>query len=141
MVKRIIAFALVLVMAVPFVACSGKNEFTLSFTPDGDDKVEYIYYNEERVVYVVGGLMMIKIGEESQMLEMALASGDIEIDEILESAKTDYENGDLDGFIYPDGSREYRFDGFNLIVLNTHLRNVDVYFTPSSMGFFDVYHN
>ena len=31
MVKRIIAFALVLVMAVPFVACSGKNEFTLSF--------------------------------------------------------------------------------------------------------------
>ena len=139
MIKKTIAFALILAMALPFAACSSANEYGLSFTPDGSDKINYIFYNEERVVYVVGGLMMATVNDQPKMLEMALDSGDISIEAVIESAKEDYENGDIEGTIYPDGSCEYHFDGFNMIVLNTHLRNIDVYFTPSSMGYFDVY--
>ncbi len=136
--KRIIAFLLVLVTALSFSACSGGNEYNLSYTPDGSDKLDYIFYTEDRVVYVVGGLMMVNINGEAKMLEMALDSGDITIEEIIASAKADYENGDLTCFVYPDGSCEYSYNGFKMIVLNTHLRNVDVYFTPSSMGYFDI---
>ncbi len=139
MTKRIIALAIVLIMTASFTACSGGNEYNLSFTPDGSDKIDYIYYTEERVVYVVGGFMMIEIDEEPTLLEMALDSGEITIEEIIESASVDYENGDIECVTYPDGSKEYTYEGFKLIVLNTHLRNVDVYFVPLSMGFFDIY--
>jgi hypothetical protein len=138
--KRIIAFALVLMTALSLVACSGGNEYKLSYTSDGSDKVDYIYYTEERVVYVIGGIMMVNVDGEPTLLEMALDSNELTIEAIIESAKNDYENGDLDCVIYPDGSCEYSYEGFKMIVLNTHLRNVDVYFVPSSMGFYDVYH-
>jgi hypothetical protein len=139
MAKRIIALVLILLTAFPFAACSDENTFTLSYTPDGSDKIDYIFYTEERVVYVVGGLMMIKLGDEPMMLEMALSSGAISIEEIIERSEADFIDGKLETVAYPDGSREYCYDGFKMIVLNTHLRNVDVYFTPSSMSFYDVY--
>ncbi len=136
--KKIIALLLALVFAFSLVACSGSNEFGLTYTPDGSDTVDYIYYTEERVVYVIGGLMMANIDGETKMLEMALDAGDITVDEILDAAKQESENGDIDYIAYPDGSREYCYDGFKIIVLNTHLRNIDIYFVPSDMGYFDV---
>lgn len=138
MVKRLIALALVLTMALALTACSSANEYGLSYTSDGSDKIDYIYYNDERVVYVVGGMMMIKLGDEPKMLQMALDGGDVSINALIESAQADYEDGDIEAVIYPDGSCEYCYDGFKMIVLNTHLRNIDVYFTPSSMGYFDI---
>ena len=60
-------------------------------------------------------------------------------EEIIERSEADFIDGKLETVAYPDGSREYCYDGFKMIVLNTHLRNVDVYFTPSSMSFYDVY--
>jgi hypothetical protein len=138
MLKRLIAFVLVLSMAVPFAACSEENAFDLTFTSDGSDRLEYIFYTDERVVYVIGGLMMVKLDGEPQMLEMALASGKISIEEIIAQAEADHEDGDLDAVTYPDGSCEYVFDGFKMIVLNTHLGNIDVYFTPSDKSYYDI---
>ena len=138
MLKRLIAFVLLLSMTVPFVACSDDNAFELTFTSDGSDRLEYIFYTDERVVYVIGGLMMIKLDGEPQMLEMALASGKISIEEIVAQAEADCEDGDLDAVTYPDGSREYVFDGFKMIALNTHLGNIDVYFTPLDKSYFDI---
>ena len=138
MLKRLIAFVLLLSMTVPFVACSDDNAFELTFTSDGSDRLEYIFYTDERVVYVIGGLMMIRLDGEPQMLEMALASGKISIEEIVAQAEADCEDGDLDAVTYPDGSREYVFDGFKMIALNTHLGNIDVYFTPLDKSYYDI---
>lgn len=138
MLKRLIALALVLAMTVPFVACSDDDSFDLTYTSDGSDRLEYIFYTDERVVYVIGGLMMIKLEGEAQMLEMALAAGKISIEEIVAQAEADYEDGDLDAVTYPDGSKEYVYDGFKMVVLNTHLGNIDVYFTPSDKGYYDI---
>jgi len=53
-------------------------------------------------------------------------------------AETDLENKEIDHTDYTDGSREYHYDGFDLIKLNTHLGNHDIYFVPSSMSYYDV---
>lgn len=119
-------------------ACSSANEYKLAYNSDGSSNVEYIYYDDERVVYVVGGLMMAEVNGSPKMLEMALKEGDITISDILSSAEKDAENGDIKLVAYPDGSKEYRYEGFALVALNTHLGNRDVYFVPSDMGYYDV---
>jgi len=132
------AFVVILLCALMLVSCSSANEYSLSYTPDGSDTVEYIYYTDEQVVYVIGGMMMCEIDGESKMLEMALKDGDVTIDDIITSAETDLENKEIDHTDYTDGSREYHYDGFDLIKLNTHLGNHDIYFVPSSMSYYDV---
>lgn len=136
--KRILTLALAFVLMLSLASCSGEKEFTLSYTSDGSDKMDYIYYTDERVVYVIGGMMMINIEGEAQMLEMALDSGEITIEEIIAASEQAATDGDIDYCAYPDGSRDYYYDGFNIVVMNTHLRNVDVYFVPTGMGYFDV---
>ncbi len=132
------AFVLILLCALMLVSCSSANEYGLAYTSDGSDTVEYIYYTDEQVVYVIGGMMMCEIDGESKMLEMALKDGDVTIDDIITSAETDLENKEIDHTDYTDGSREYHYDGFDLIKLNTHLGNHDIYFVPSSMSYYDV---
>ncbi len=134
--KLIISFLLLLCLLLS--ACASANEYGLAYTSDGSSKIEYIYYDDERVVYVVGGLMMINIEESAKMLEMALKEGDIAVSDILASAEKDAENKKLESKSYPDGSVEYYYDGFTLVSLNTHLGNRDIYFVPSGMGYYDV---
>lgn len=137
MLKRVFVF-FVLICSLLLAACSQPNKYGLSFTSGSEASVEYIFYNDERVVYVVGGIMTIGEGEKSELLEIVLNRGEISVDDILEAAKEDADNGDIEYDSYPDGSVEYHYDGFDLIKLNTHLGNRDVYFVPSNMSYYDV---
>lgn len=137
MLKRLIVL-LVLICTLMLSACSQPNKYGLSFTAGNKTSVDYIFYNDERVVYVVGGIMTVGEGESAELLEIVLNRGEITVDAILEAAKEDADNGDIEYESYPDGSVEYHYDGFDIIKLNTHLGNRDVYFVPSSMSYYDV---
>lgn len=136
MLKRVLTFVLLLGVLL-FNACSSANQYNLSLVADGSDSKDYIYYDDERVVYVVGGIMMIELDGESLMLESALNEGKITVADILSSAQTDADNEDIGVTAYPDGSMEYAYDGFNLIVLNTAGVR-DVYFVPSSVDYYSI---
>lgn len=135
---RRITVAFLLSLCLLLSACADANEYGLAYTSDGSSNIEYIYYDEERVVYVVGGLMMADIDGSAKMLEMALKEGDIAVSDILASAEKDAENKKLEAKTYPDGSTEYYYEGFTLVALNTHLGNRDIYFVPSGMGYYNV---
>lgn len=129
---------IVLLFCLLLCGCAGSNEYGLTYTADGDSDIEYIYYDDIRVVYVVGGLMMAEVEGSPKMLEMALKEGDISVSDILASAEKDAENKKLQSKTYPDGSVEYYYETFTLVSLNTHLGNHDVYFVPAGMGYYDV---
>lgn len=137
MLKKLI-FLVLAVSMLFLVSCSSANEYGLSYSSDGSDKVEYIYYNDDRVVYVVGGIMTAEIDGSAKMLELALHDGNITIDDILGAAEEDVTDGDIEATDYPDGSREYHYGSFDIIKLNTHLGCRDVYFVPSGMSYYDV---
>ncbi|MBR5859413.1 MAG: hypothetical protein IKZ05_05765, partial [Clostridia bacterium] len=52
---------IVLLFCLLLCGCAGSNEYELTYTADGDSDIEYIYYDDIRVVYVVGGLMMAEV--------------------------------------------------------------------------------
>ncbi|MBR6562611.1 MAG: hypothetical protein IKK70_01580 [Clostridia bacterium] len=140
--KRIVILLCVAVMLL-LSGCSKMNEYGLAFTADGSSTIDLIYANDDylvdgRAVYVIGGMMMVKLDGNPKMLEMALTEGDISIDDILSAAEKDAENEDITTTDYPDGSREYHYDGFDIIKMNTHLGNKDVYFVPSEMSYYDI---
>lgn len=137
MFKKLLFLAIALNMLF-LVACSDANEYGLSYSSDGSDKVDYIYYNDDRVVYVVGGIMTVETDGSAKMLELALYDGNITIDDILDAAEEDASDGDIEVTDYPDGSREYHYGNFDIIKLNTHLGCRDVYFVPSGMSYYDV---
>ena len=134
--NKILSILLVLVLVL--TACSSANVYQLTYNSDGGSAVEYIYYTDTQVVYVVGGMMMCEIDGSSKMLEMAFKDGDITIDDVINSAESDVKNKKIEYTEYPDGSREYHYDGFDLIKLNTYEGSRDIYFVPSSMSYYDV---
>ena len=136
--NRKIFIALLLVGVLALTSCSSSNEYNLTYNSDGGSAVEYIYYTDTQVVYVVGGLMMCEINGSSKMLEMALKDGDITIDDIIKEADSDVKGKNIECTEYPDGSKEYHYDGFDIIKLNTYEGNHDIYFVPSSMSYYDV---
>lgn len=127
----------VLCLCLVLASCSSVNEYGLSFAPDGSSTVDYIYFDEERVVYTVGGIMTAEINGNDKMLELALTDGEILVSEILASAQKDADNGDIETTEYHDGSIEYHYEGFDMIVLNSDGKN-DIYFVPSEMSYYDV---
>ena len=133
-----IAFISILLCVLMLVSCASGNKYGLVYTSDGTERIEYIYYTDEQVVYVVGGMMMAEINGDSKMLEMAFNDGDLTISDLIASAEADVEAKKIEVTEFPDGSREYHYDGFDLIKLNTYEGNRDIYFTPSSMGYYDV---
>ena len=137
MSKKVI-FTAVIHCVLLLGSCSSSNKYGLAYTSDGSERVEYIYYTDEMVVYVVGGMMMAEIEGEPKMLEMALKDGDITIQDLLDSAENDLKNKDIEATEYPDGSIEYHYDNFDMIKLNTLRGSNDIYFVPSSMGYNDV---
>lgn len=138
MLKRAVSIFLFVFSVITLVSCTSANDYGLAYNPDSSSKMEYIYYDDERVVYVVGGLMMVDIDGTAKMLEMALDAGEITIGEIIAAADSDADDGDIEVTDYPDGSREYHYGNFDMIVLNTHLGVRDVYFCPASMSYYDV---
>ena len=137
MFKRFTLMALALV-CLAFSSCSKANDFNLKLVADGKDSKDYIYYDDQRVVYVVGGIMMTEDQDgQSLMLETALYEGSLSVDEILNSAKEDADDGDVKMSEYPDGSVEYYYDTFTLILLNANGVR-DVYFVPSGVNYYSV---
>lgn len=122
-------------------ACTKANDYSLSFAADGGDKLEYIHvFGDEQIVYTVGGTVTVGEDDQAKPLELALADGDVTMEEILASVREDGDDGDVEAVTYPDGSVEYRFSTFTLVCLNTHTGVHDVYFVPTGMGYYDVVH-
>ncbi len=138
MLKKVLCICLVVACLIPFVACASVNEYELTFNFDENGKKEYIYYTDECVVYVISGLMMCTVDGKAKMLEMALHDGEITVDALIESAKTDAGNEDIAFTEYPDGSVEYHYNGFNLVHMNALTGSKDIYFLPSSMSYYDI---
>lgn len=135
--KRLLnVIALLLCGCCLLCGCSGGNEYGLTFVEGERDSTNYIYYDDDSVVYVVGGMMMAEIDGEAVALETALNDGKITLAEILASAKTDAENEDITVVTYDDGSVEYTYDNFRLVILNSADRFI--YFLPMELNYYSV---
>lgn len=128
---------LLVFMSFLLCACSEPNPYSLSLAADGGDSKTCIFYDDERMVFEVGGIMMAEIDGESLMLETALNDGKITLSDILTSAQTDVDNEDITATTYPDGSVEYHYSSFNLISLNDQgIR--DIYFIPTDLSYYSI---
>lgn len=133
-----LSFLLVFVLALSLCSCSAPNDYGLSFTPD-DSGRSIIYFDEmERAIIVEGGIMTIEIDGETKLLEVALTDGDVLISEILLVAREDVEDEDIEITEYPDGSVEYHYDTFDLVVLNTYNGKRDICFIPKELSYYDM---
>ncbi len=138
MLKKTLCLILCVLCLVSLTSCSKPNRFGLSLATDGSDKMDYIYYEDEFAVYVVGGIMTAEVDGSAKLLDLALSDGDIKVSDILSVAEADVENEDIERVGYPDGSVEYKYENFTLVRLNTYDGKRDVYFVPTSMGYYDV---
>lgn len=136
--KRFLSvFALVLCLCMLLCSCAKGNKYDLSYVSDGSNSQYYIHFNDDREVYVVGGRMTCEIEEESYDLESALTEGKIALGDILASAAEDAEKDRISSQTYNDGSVEYGYDGFRLVVLNSPTDN-DIYFLPTDMNYYSL---
>lgn len=126
--------ALLLCTAFILCGCAKGNEYGLSFVAGERDATNYIYFDDDSVVYVVGGIMMAEIDGESISLQSALTEGKVALAEILESAKADAEKEIISVKNYDDGSVEYTYDNFRLLILNNTDRYI--YFTPLELNYY-----
>ncbi len=144
--KLVVAVCVVCALAlvglcVFLVTRQSGNEYGLQFTLGDGEKLDYIYYNENFVVYIVGGMMMSEVDGTPKMLELALHDGDFTVEEIFASAEADVGDEEIARTDYPDGSVMYSYPSFNLVRLNTFSGNRDVYFVPKSMDYYSVCNN
>ncbi|MBE6692696.1 MAG: hypothetical protein E7586_05175 [Ruminococcaceae bacterium] len=136
--KRLISlFALVLSVCLLLCGCTKWNVYNLSFVPDNSDSTYYTYFDEEKVVYTVGGIMMTEIEGESMTLESALIEGKTTVAEILASAAEDAENEKIQTQTYIDGSVEYTYNDFRLVLLNS-ATDRNIYFIPLEMNYYSL---
>ncbi len=135
--KAIIFISLAVCLLLSACSRTSANDLNLSLAEDGKGEKNYIYYDDERIVYVVGGIMMAEIDETPIMLDTALYDGKITLAQIISTAETDVNDEDIEMTEYPDGSKEYHYDTFDLVVLNTADANRDIYFVPKSMSYYD----
>jgi len=137
MFKKTIVILLV-AFSLFLCSCSGANDYGLSFTAD-DSGRSIIYFDEmERAIIVEGGIMTVEIDGETELLEVALTDGDILMADILAIAREDVEDGDIELTEYPDGSLEYHYDTFDLVVLNTYNGKRDICFIPKELSYYDM---
>ncbi len=132
-------FFIFLTLCIFLTACSSTqaNDLKLSLVQDGKGEKNYIYYDYDRVVYVIDGIMMIDIDGSATMLDAALFDGKVTVSSIVSTAETDFSDGDIECKEYPDGSKEFHYDTFNLVVLNTVDAVHDIYFVPTNLSYYD----
>lgn len=136
--KRIFSvFALVICASLLLCGCAKGNKYALSYVSDNSNSQYYIHFNDDREVYVVGGRMTCEINGEAYDLESALTEGMIALGDILASASDDAERDVIESQTYNDGSVEYTYDGFRLVVLNAPTDN-DIYFLPADMNYYSL---
>jgi hypothetical protein len=139
MLKKVLAVLICAVCVFSLSACTKANDLNLSFTEDGTDSLDIIHiFGEEQFVYVSGGIMMIEIDKTPKTLELAFHDGDVSVDDILLTAEQDVEDGDIKTEEYPDGSVEYYYESFTLVRLNTVKGDRNIYFLPTTKGYYDV---
>ncbi len=135
--KRLLALVLA-VLSLCLCSCSKANEYGLSFAAD-DSGRSMIYFDDMgRAVIVEGGIMTINLSGETVLLEKALTDGDVLVSDILESARQDAEDEDIEMTEYPDGSLEYHYETFDLVVLNTFNGKRDICFIPTNLSYYDM---
>ncbi len=136
--KRFVSvLAVALSLCLLLCGCTKWNVYNLSFVPDNSDSTYYTYFDEERVIYTVGGIMMTEIEGESLTLESALIEGKTTIAEILASAAEDAENEKIQSQTYIDGSVEYTYNDFRLVLLNS-ATDRNIYFIPLEMNYYSL---
>lgn len=139
MLKKTALCAFALVLCVSLFACGEQaNKYKLSYSQGGSEKIDYIYFEEEFAVYVVGGIMTVELDEKTILLEQALTENRLTIADILASAEKDASNDKLEKVEYPDGSVQYNYGGFTMVKLNTYTGLRDVYFMPAGKGYYDI---
>ena len=136
MLKKTLALT-VLLACLLLCACAEANEYKLSLVPDGQGQMDYIYFDEDRTIYTVGGIVMAELDGQSIALESALNEGKLSVSDLLASAKKDVDGNKMDYTTYPDGSVEYVYSDFRLVVLNTATDN-SIYFIPLYMNYYSV---
>ncbi len=137
MAKKLLILLSVL-MIFSLCACSDGNEYGLSFAADKSGR-SIIFFDElERAVIVEGGIMTIEIDGDTILLEEALNDGKVILEDILSSAKEDASNGDMETTEYPDGSIEYHYESFDMVVLNTYNGKRDICFIPKELSYYDM---
>ncbi len=139
MTKRVFSVALVLLCACLLLCgCSKGNKYGLSYVPENNNgATKLIGFADDRSILAVNGIMMAEIEDENLTLEEALADGKITFSDVLASAEEDAENEDIEKTVYFDGSAEYTYDDFRLVVLNTP-NNKNIYFLPLDMNYYSV---
>lgn len=139
MLKRSVAVLICAFCIFSLSACTKANDLALSLTEDGTDSLDIIHiFGEEQFVYVSGGIMMIEIDKTPKTLELALHDGDVSVSDILNTAEEDVKDGDIRTEEYPDGSVEYYYESFTLVRLNTVKGDRNIYFVPTTKGYYDV---
>ncbi|MBQ3229959.1 MAG: hypothetical protein IJO64_04745 [Clostridia bacterium] len=138
MLKKALLCILALLFCLSFASCAKSNVYNLSYSSDGSEKIDYIYFEDDFAVYVIGGLMTAEIENEPMLLEQALTEGNISVSELLASAEEDASNNKLERVSYPDGSVQYNYEGFVMLRLNTYTGLRDIYFLPVGMGYYDI---
>ncbi len=138
MIKKLLIFALTAILTFSLFGCSKANDHGLSFAKDNSGR-RIIHTDEmERQIIVEGGIMTIEIDDETKLLETALTDGEITIAEILETAREDVKDGDIEVTEYPDGSLEYHYETFNLVVLNTYKGDREICFIPTDLNYYSM---
>ncbi len=135
--RLILLVAVTLSLCLLLCGCTKWNVYNLSFVLDNSDSTYYIYFDEDKVVYTVGGMMMTEIDGESLTLESALTEGKITISQILASASEDAENEKIQSQTQIDGSVEYTYSDFRLVVLNS-ATDRNIYFIPLDMNYYSL---
>ena len=138
--KRIISlFVILLSLCLLLCGCAKGNKYGLSYVSDGSTSQYYIHTDSEREVdvYVIRGIMMTEIDGESYELESAFIEEKITLSDILNSAAEDAEKERIQSHTYNDGSVEYTYDGFRLVVLNAPTDR-NVYFIPLEMNYYSL---
>ena len=137
--NKLLSTVLVIALCVSLClcGCSKANKLNLSYVSDGSDSLDYTYFDEDRVIYTVGGIMMTEIQEESLTLESALTEGKTTIAELLQFAAEDAEKEEIQSQTYIDGSVEYTYDDFRMVVLNT-ATDRNIYFIPLTMNYYSL---
>ena len=136
MLKKTLAILLA-ILSLFLVSCSKPNDYGLSMAENQSER-RIIGFEEDRMIYAVGGIMTMNQNGESKLLEFALNDGSITIGDIISVAEQDAADGDIEKIEQHDGSAEYKYDTFTLVVLNTTLGKRDVYFVPKNMGYLNV---
>lgn len=116
------------------------DNFEVIFTKSQETSEKDIILTEKEIedynynIYSYGGSVEISVNNERMPLREALLNNKITMDEIIQKANNDLENGIIKGDMYKDGgSMIYQYDSYTIIKYHNLEGNRDVYIGNSEM--------